>query len=156
MGLLQQATPEYLEQCRAAQGAEQAQSLASTNNWAHVDKAQAHADFDAFYKELAPLIDANEPASRTIQALMAQHYAIASRFYAPSGDAYVGTALFYEDNADMKAFHNAYHPRMVEFLGDAARRAETRRALAKIIDTLGSPGAAGRGAGVGAGASRRP
>mgnify|MGYP000518227035 FL=1 len=119
MCILQQATPECLEQCRAAQGAEQAQSLASTKNWAHVDKAQAHADFDAFYKELAPLIDANEPASRTIQALMAQHYAIASRFYAPSGDAYVGTALFYEDNADMKAFHNAYHPRMVEFLGDA-------------------------------------
>jgi len=119
MGLLQQASPEYLGQCRAAQRAEQAQSLASTNNWAHVDKAQAHADFDAFYKELAPLIDANEPASPAIQALMARHYAIASRFYAPSSDAYVGTALFYEDNADMKAFHNGYHPRMVEFLGDA-------------------------------------
>jgi len=34
----------------------------------------------------------------------------------------VGTALFYADNADMKAFHNTYHPRMVEFLGDAAYR----------------------------------
>lgn len=34
----------------------------------------------------------------------------------------------------------------LEFLGDASRRAETRRALAKIIDTLGSPGAAERGA----------
>lgn len=119
MGLLQQATPAYLDQCRAAQRAEQAQSLASTNNWSHVDKPQAHADFDAFYKELAPLIDTNEPASLTIQALMAKHYAIVSRFYAPSRDAYVGTALFYEDNADMKAFHNGYHPRMVEFLGDA-------------------------------------
>lgn len=119
MGLIQQATPEYLDQCRAAQGAEQAQSLASTGNWAHVDKPQAHADFDAFYKELAPLIDANDPASPAIQALMARHYAIVSRFYAPSRDAYVGTALFYADNADMKSFHNAYHPRMVEFLGDA-------------------------------------
>ncbi|PJI96753.1 TipAS antibiotic-recognition protein [Acidovorax sp. 69] len=120
--LLQQATPEYLNQCRAAQAAEQQHSLASTNNWAHVDKPQAHADFDAFYKELAPLIDANDPASPAIQTLMAKHYAIASRFYAPSRDAYVGTALFYEDNADMKAFHNGYHPRMVEFLGDAVYR----------------------------------
>jgi len=116
---LQQATADYLDQCRAAQRAEQAQSLAATNHWAHVDKPQAHADFDAFYQELAPLIDANEPASPTVQALMARHCAIASRFYAPSRDAYVGTALFYADNADMKAFHNAYHPRMVEFLGDA-------------------------------------
>ncbi|KRD48359.1 transcriptional regulator [Acidovorax sp. Root275] len=116
---LQQATPEYLDQCRAAQRAEQEQSLASTNNWAHVDKPQAHADFDAFYKELAPLIDANEPASPTIQALMAKHFAIVSRFYVPSREAYVGTALFYADNAEMKAFHNTYHPRLVEFLGGA-------------------------------------
>lgn len=115
----QQANPEYLDQCRAAQRAEQEQSLASTNNWAHVDKPQAHADFDAFYKELAPLIDANEPASPAIQALMAKHFAIVSRFYVPSREAYVGTALFYEDNADMKAFHNTYHPRLVEFLGGA-------------------------------------
>lgn len=116
---LQQATPEYLDQCRAAQRAEQEQSLASTNNWAHVDKPQAHADFDAFYKELAPLIDANEPASPAIQALMAKHFAIVSRFYVPSREAYVGTALFYADNAEMKAFHNTYHPRLVEFLGGA-------------------------------------
>lgn len=119
MGLLQQATPAYLAQCRAAQTAEQAQSLASTQQWAHVDKAQAHADFDAFYKALAPLLDANEPTSPTIQALMARHYEIVSRFYPPSRDAYVGTALFYADNPDMKAFHNGYHPRMVEFLGEA-------------------------------------
>lgn len=117
---LQQTTPEYLDQCRAAQRAEQERSLATTDNWAHVDKPKVHADFDAFYKELAPLIDANAPESETIQALMDKHFAIVARFYVPSRDAYVGTALFYADNADMKAFHNTYHPRMVEFLGDAA------------------------------------
>jgi hypothetical protein len=119
MGLLDRATPEYLKQCRVAQCAEQAHSLASTDNWAHVDKTQAHADFDAFYKELALMIDVNEPESPIIQALMTRHYAIVSRFYTPSRQAYVGTALFYEDNADMKAFHNGYHTRMVKFLGDA-------------------------------------
>ena len=119
MALLQQATPAYLDQCRAAQRAEQAQSLSSTSQWAHVDKAQAHADFDAFYKALAPLVDTNDPASPAIQALMARHYEIVSRFYPPSRDAYVGTALFYADNPDMKTFHNAYHPRMVEFLAEA-------------------------------------
>jgi hypothetical protein len=27
--------------------------------------------------------------------------------------------LFWHDNKDMKDFHNAYHPNMVEFLGEA-------------------------------------
>lgn len=117
---LQQTTPEYLDQCRAAQRAEQEQSLAATNDWAHVDKPQVHADFAAFYQELGPLIDAHAPESEAIQALMEKHFSIVARFYVPSRDAYVGTVLFYADNADMKAFHNAYHPRMVEFLGDAA------------------------------------
>lgn len=116
---LQQTTPAYLDQCRAAQRAEQEQSLAATDQWANVDKAQAHADFDVLYKELAPLIDTNAPSSAAVQALMAKHFEIVSRFYVPSREAYVGTALFYADNADMKAFHNGYHPRMVEFLGDA-------------------------------------
>ncbi|MFY0577412.1 hypothetical protein ACN28S_26570 [Cystobacter fuscus] len=31
----------------------------------------------------------------------------------------MGTALFYAENAAMKAFHDAYHPRLVEFLGEA-------------------------------------
>ena len=116
---LQQATPEYLDQCRAAQRDEQAHSLAKTDNWAHVDKAQAHADFMALYARLAPMIGDNEPASDAIQTLIDEHYKIASRFYVPSRDAYVGTALFYADNPDMRAFHNAYHPRFVEFMGDA-------------------------------------
>ncbi len=47
------------------------------------------------------------------------NYAIASRFYPASRQAYIGTALFYAENADMKAFHEAYHPRLVEFLGEA-------------------------------------
>lgn len=116
---LHDATPGYLAQCRAAQRSEQEQSLARTDHWAHVDKPQAHADFDAFYRRLAPLVDTHAPAAPEVQARMAEHFAIASRFYAPSRDAYVGTALFYADNTDMKSFHNAYHPRMVEFLGEA-------------------------------------
>ncbi len=119
MTTLHNASPEYLQQCRDAQAAEQAASLAATNQWAQVDKARAHQDFQRFYEELAPLIDSADPSSPAIQALMVQHHAIVSRFYAPSREAYIGTALFYADNPDMKAFHNAYHPRLVDFLGDA-------------------------------------
>ncbi|WNG17807.1 TipAS antibiotic-recognition domain-containing protein [Cystobacter fuscus] len=119
MTLLLRATPEYLQQCRDAQAREQAASLTATNQWAHVDKAQAHQDFQRLYGDLAPLIDHSEPSSPAVQQLIAQHYTIAARFYPASRQAYVGTALFYAENAAMKAFHDAYHPRLVEFLGEA-------------------------------------
>lgn len=116
---LQTSTPEYLEQCRQAMAAEQAKSLAETSNWSHVDKQQAHADWDALYKELAPLVDGTLPASTQAQSFMLRHHSIASRFYQPSREAYIGMGLFYGENPDMKAFHNAYHPKMVDFLREA-------------------------------------
>ena len=99
--------------------AEQTKSLAETDNWSHVDKQQAHMDWDVLYKELAPLVNDSLPASAEVQAFMARHHSIASRFYSPSQKAYMGMGLFYQDNPAMKAFHNAYHPKMVDFLGEA-------------------------------------
>ncbi len=116
---LSSSTPEYLEQCRQALNSEQARSLAETSNWSHVDRQQVHLDWDSLYKALAPLVDSAPPSSPQVQALMARHHAIASRFYPPSREAYIGMGLFYQDNPEMKSFHNAYHPRMVEFLGEA-------------------------------------
>ena len=116
---LQNSSPEYLEQCRQALTAQQTKSLAETGNWAHVDKQQVHIDWDIFYKDLAPFVDESLPSSTEVQSLMSRHYSIASRFYSPTREAYVGMALFYQDNKDMKAFHNAYHPKMVDFLGEA-------------------------------------
>jgi len=99
--------------------AEQTKSLAKTDNWSHVDKQQAHIDWDVLYKELVPLVNGSLPSSPEVQSLMERHYSIASRFYVPSQKAYIGMALFYQDNPDMKSFHNAYHPKMVDFLGEA-------------------------------------
>jgi hypothetical protein len=112
-------SPEYLEQCRQTMATEQAKSLAETGNWSHVDKKQVHIDWDILYKELAPLVDGSLPSSAQVQSLMSQHHSIAARFYPPSREAYIGLGLFYQENADMKAFHNAYHPLMVDFLGEA-------------------------------------
>lgn len=112
-------TSHYLQECRDALSAEQAKSLAESDNWSHVDKPQVHRDWDALYRELAPLLDRLPPSSAQVQALMARHYAIVSRFYAPSGDAYIGMALFYRENQAMNDFHATYHPRMVDLLGEA-------------------------------------
>lgn len=107
---------EYLDKCREQLLAEQTQSLADTSNWGHVDKQKVHADWDVLYKKLAPLVDQSQPDSDGVQALVAAHFEIASRFYKPSREAYIGMALFYEENQDMKAFHNAYNPGMVAFM----------------------------------------
>ncbi|MFY0577411.1 TipAS antibiotic-recognition domain-containing protein [Cystobacter fuscus] len=80
-----QRSPEYLQQCRDAQAREQAASLTATDQWAHVDKAQAHQDFQRLYGDLAPLIDHSEPSSPAVQQLIARHYAIAARFYPRRG-----------------------------------------------------------------------
>ena len=116
---MQNSTPEYLAQCRNALNAEQAKSLSETDNWSHVNKQQVHIDWDVLYKRLATMLDGSLASSPPIQEIMAQHYAIASRFYVPSREAYIGMGLFYSDNKDMKDFHNAYHRNMVGFLGEA-------------------------------------
>jgi hypothetical protein len=112
-------TPQYLQECREALSSEQMKSLTETDNWSHVDKQQVHIDWDALYKELTPLMQQLPPSAPDIQAIMARHYSIVSRFYAPSKQAYIGMSLFYSENQDMKDFHNAYDPKMVEFLAEA-------------------------------------
>lgn len=116
---LENLSAEYLGECRKQLLAEQTQSLADTSNWRHVDKQKVHADWDVLYKKLASQVDRSQPDSDGVQALVAAHFEIACRFYRPSREAYIGMALFYEENQDMKAFHNAYHPGMVAFMGRA-------------------------------------
>jgi hypothetical protein len=116
---MQDSSDQLRQQYRSALNTEQSQSLAETNNWQQVDRDQVHRDWDALYKALALLIDTAHPGDATVQQRVAQHYQIACRFYVPSGDAYRGMALFYDENPDMKAFHNAYHPEMVAFLSQA-------------------------------------
>lgn len=110
---------DYLERCRAALDDEQALSLAQSNNWAHVDRVQVHADWHGLYREMAEWIDVAPPASARMQAFVDQHFQLACRFYRPSREAYIGMALFYASNTGMNDFHKGFHPRMVDVLGDA-------------------------------------
>jgi len=109
----------YLKNCREALDEEQTKSLAETNNWEHVDKNLVHKDWDILYKEIALNIDTSKPQDDNIQKYIKRHFDIACRFYIPTKKAYIGMSIFYSENSDMKDFHNTYHPKMVEFLGDA-------------------------------------
>ncbi|MBC7455764.1 MAG: TipAS antibiotic-recognition domain-containing protein [Massilia sp.] len=116
---LKNSASEYLEQCRQALAEQQAKSLAETENWSHVDKQQVHIDWDLVYKELATVVEGSLPSSPEAQAFISRHHSIAVRFYKPSREAYIGLGLFYQDNPDIRAYHTAFHPKMVEFLGEA-------------------------------------
>ena len=115
------------DRCRRSLREEQARSLAETDGWAHVDKARVHADWDALYSEIAVSLDGARPEDDRAQELIERHFEIASRFYAPTREAYIGMAMRYSEDAAMREFHNAYHPRMVEFLGLAMRVFAGRR-----------------------------
>ena len=115
------------DRCRRSLREEQARNLAETDGWAHVDKDRVHADWDALYSEIAASLDATRPEDDRAQELIGRHFEIASRFYAPTREAYIGMALLYAEDAAMREFHNAYHPRMVEFLGPAMREFAGRR-----------------------------
>jgi hypothetical protein len=109
----------YHDECRNALIEEQTRSLAATNHWEDVDRLLVHADWDALYRRMSPLIASADPSSSQMQDFIAEHYAIACRFYVPTARAYLGMALHYRENADMAAFHNAYHPDLVTFLAEA-------------------------------------
>lgn len=110
---------EYLTECKNALDTEQKYSLATTNNWAHVNKELVHKDWNVLYKKLAECVDEVTAHDVNVQTLVKEHFEIACRFYTPSKEAYIGMGLFYKDNEDMKNFHNSYHPNMVDYLGDA-------------------------------------
>ncbi|MER5861062.1 TipAS antibiotic-recognition domain-containing protein [Streptomyces sp900105245] len=112
----------YEDECRRSLAEEQAKSLAGTNNWEHVDRERVHQDWDVLYREITAFLDGGSlPGDQKIQELVRRHFDIVSRFYTPSREAYVGMSLFYAEDEAMRAFHDSYHPGMVEFLGAAIR-----------------------------------
>lgn len=112
----------YEDECRRSLAREQAESLAGTDNWAHVDRERVHQDWDVLYREITAVLDGGAlPGDPRVQELVRRHFDIVSRFYTPSREAYVGMSLFYAEDGAMKAFHDSYHPRMVEFMGAAIR-----------------------------------
>ncbi|MFF2572284.1 TipAS antibiotic-recognition domain-containing protein [Streptomyces sp. NPDC058084] len=112
----------YEDACRRALAEEQARSLAETNDWEHVDRERVHQDWDVLYREVTASLDGGSlPGDEQVRELVRRHFDIICRFYVPSREAYVGMSLFYAEDEAMRAFHDSYHPRLVEFLGAAIK-----------------------------------
>ncbi|CAN3979049.1 hypothetical protein KPATCC21470_1673 [Kitasatospora purpeofusca] len=87
-----------------------------------MDRARVHQDWDVLYREITVFLnDGALPGDQEIQELVRRHFDIVCRFYIPSREAYVGMSLFYAEDEAMRAFHDSYHPGMVDFLGAAIR-----------------------------------
>jgi hypothetical protein len=132
------SSSQYADACRNALAAEQAESLQQTDGWSHVDRRQVHNDWDRLYRAFAALPEASEASSPAVHELVAQHYAIACRFYVPSKEAYIGMSLFYGEDPDMRTFHDAYAPGLVHRLSEAMQVFAERNLRA----SAGAPSAA--------------
>jgi hypothetical protein len=65
-------------------------------------RTKSTADWDALYSEIADSLDDARPKDDRTQALIENHFKIASRFYSPTREAYIGMAMLYSEDAGMK------------------------------------------------------
>ena len=77
---------------------------------------------DQIYKELADAIKANLASeSEEVQKIISCHYELQNRFYDLSKNVYIGLADLYMQHPDFKKFFDAYHPKMIAYIGKAIR-----------------------------------
>jgi len=77
---------------------------------------------DAIHKELAKAIEQGlKPDSDEVQAIIQRHYQMVERFYDASKKVYIGLTELYAQHPDFKKFFDVYHPKMIEFIGEAMR-----------------------------------
>ncbi|GAA3003682.1 hypothetical protein GCM10020229_14550 [Kitasatospora albolonga] len=93
---------------------EQAESLAGTTT-GHMWTGSGSPGLDVLYREITAVLDGG--AYRGPAGSGARPQALRHRqpVLHPVQEAYVGMSLFYAEDGAMKAFHDSYHPRMVEF-----------------------------------------
>ena len=56
-----------------------------------------------------------------MQGLLQKHFDMQNRFYELNKEVYIGLADLYKDHPDFKKFFDVYHPKMIDFIGDAMR-----------------------------------
>ena len=77
---------------------------------------------DALHKDLAEAIQKGlMPDSDDVQRIIHRHFQLQSRFFNLTRDVYVGLSELYAQHPDFKKFFDVYHPKMIEFLGEAIR-----------------------------------
>lgn len=98
------------------------ESKKRTTKWGTEQWDDIKSRGDAIHKALAKEIDAgSQPESDRVQTIIQQHFEITNEFYKVTKDVYIGLTSLYADHPDFKKFFDVYHPKMIEFLGEAMR-----------------------------------
>jgi DNA-binding transcriptional MerR regulator len=91
--------------------------------WSDQEWSDFKNEVDMLDKAIAKLISKNaKPESEEVQALIQIHYELQSNFFNLTHDAYLALIHMYEDDdATIKTFFEAYHPKMQKFICEAMR-----------------------------------
>jgi MerR family transcriptional regulator, thiopeptide resistance regulator len=112
------------------------QSKKRTAKWDKDEWDKVKNEGDAIHKALANAIEQGaKPNAEEVQAIIQRHYQMIQRFYDASKEVYMGLTDLYAQHPDFRKFFDVYHPKMIEFIGEAMRfplRQERCRRLTTI------------------------
>jgi DNA-binding transcriptional MerR regulator len=98
------------------------ESKKRTAKWDDIVWDEVKNEGDAIHKALATLIEQNfSPESDEVQEIITRHYKMIERFYHPTKEVYIGLTTLYKKHPGFKKFFDVYHPKMVEFIGEAMK-----------------------------------
>lgn len=96
------------------------ESKKRTAKWDKDEWDEVKNQGDTIHKELAKAIEQGlKPDSDEVQTIIHRHYQMTERFYTASKEVYIGLTQLYAQHPDFKKFFDAYHPKMIEFIGEA-------------------------------------
>lgn len=98
------------------------ESKKRTAKWGKDEWDDVKHQGDVIHKALVKAIEQGlKPDSDEVQAIIQRHYQMTERFYDVSKEVYIGLTELYAEHPDFKKFFDVYHPKMIEFIGEAMR-----------------------------------
>ncbi len=97
-------------------------SWKKVKDWKKEQWDEVHKEGDEINKFLVSAIKSGIlPESAEVQACIRKHYAWVKLFWTPNKESYVGLGEMYLSHEDFRAFYNAYHPELVEYIVEAMK-----------------------------------
>lgn len=120
-----QKQPEYEQELQANWGVP-AQMIddvkGRTEDWGQPEWQDVQGAFDRLHCAFASLLsEGRDAADEDVQTLVADHFALISRFYTPTAAIYAGLGRLYVEHADFRKVYDSHHPRLAEYMAEAMR-----------------------------------
>ncbi len=98
------------------------ESKKCTAKWDKDEWDKVKNEGDEIHKTLAKAIEQGlKPDCEEVQAIIHRHYQVMQLFYNVSKEVYICLTNLHAQHPDFKKFFDVYHPKMIEFIGEAMR-----------------------------------